>query len=377
MAKDILINSDDMSDGMSEASLNSQQRSCDCSQEENDSYCSVNQLRWQRFKRNRRGYYSLWIFMLFFVVSLAADFICNDRPIFIKYKDNYYSPIFHFYPETEFGGEFATQTNYLDPAVKSEIESHGWILWAPFRFSYNTLIYDSQKTFPTPPSASHWLGTTDAGFDTFANILYGFRISMFFAILLTFFTSIIGITVGAVQGYYGGKVDLLGQRFIEIWSGLPELFVIILLASILPLNFWWLLAITVLFGWMALVAMVRAEFLRTRNFDYIRAAKAMGVSSIKIMLRHMLPNAMVATLTFLPFILCGAITTLTSLDFLGFGLPIDSPSLGRLLLQGKNNLQAPWLGISAFITLATLLSLLIFIGEAVRDAFDPNKGVYR
>ncbi|KDN11008.1 MULTISPECIES: ABC transporter permease [unclassified Gilliamella] len=338
---------------------------------------SINQQRWQRFKQNRRGYYSLWLFMICFVISLFADFIVNDRPIFIKYQDNYYSPIFHFYPETEFGGQLATQTNFLDPAVQNKIEANGWILWAPFRYSYNTLIYDTSNTFPTPPSASHWLGTTDAGFDVLANILYGFRISMFFAIFLTIFTSIIGVIFGAIQGYYGGKIDLIGQRFIEIWSGLPELFVIILLASILPLNFWWLLGITVLFGWMALVGVVRTEFLRTRNFDYIRAAKAMGVSDTKIMFRHILPNAMVATLTFLPFILCGSITTLTALDFLGFGLPIDSPSLGRLLLQGKNNLQAPWLGISSFLIIATLLSLLIFIGEAVRDAFDPNKGVYQ
>ncbi|MFQ0998512.1 ABC transporter permease [Gilliamella sp. BG6] len=337
---------------------------------------SINQQRWQRFKQNRRGYYSLWLFMICFVISLFADFIVNDRPIFIKYQDNYYSPIFHFYPETEFGGQLATQTNFLDPAVQNKIEANGWILWAPFRYSYNTLIYDTSNTFPTPPSASHWLGTTDAGFDVLANILYGFRISMFFAIFLTILTSIIGVIFGAIQGYYGGKIDLIGQRFIEIWSGLPELFVIILLASILPLNFWWLLGITVLFGWMALVGVVRTEFLRTRNFDYIRAAKAMGVSDTKIMFRHILPNAMVATLTFLPFILCGSITTLTALDFLGFGLPIDSPSLGRLLLQGKNNLQAPWLGISSFLVIATLLSLLIFIGEAVRDAFDPNKGVY-
>ncbi|WP_363317402.1 microcin C ABC transporter permease [uncultured Gilliamella sp.] len=338
---------------------------------------SINQQRWQRFKHNRRGYYSLWVFLIFFIISLFSDFIVNDRPIFIKYQDNYYSPIFHFYPETEFGGQLDTQTNYLDPQVQNQIEQDGWILWPLFRYTYNTLIYDTQSTFPTPPSASHWLGTTDAGFDVLANILYGFRISMFFAILLTLFTTIIGIIIGAIQGFYGGKVDLIGQRFIEIWCGLPELFVIILLASILPLDFWWLLGITVLFGWMGLAGIVRTEYLRTRNFDYIRAAKAMGISDSKIMFRHILPNAMVATLTFLPFILCGSITTLTSLDFLGFGLPIDSPSLGRLLLQGKNNLQAPWLGISSFLIIATLLSLLIFIGEAVRDAFDPNKGVYQ
>ncbi len=338
-------------------------------------YLSENQLKWQRFKQNRRGYYSLWLFLVLFLFSLFSDLIANDKPILIKYKDNYYSPLITDYPETEFGGQFETPANYLDPVIANSITAQGWIVWAPFRYSYNTLIYNTQSTFPTPPSADHWLGTTDAGFDVLANILYGFRISMFFALLLTILTSIIGIIIGAIQGYYGGKIDLLGQRFIEIWSGLPVLFVIILLASILPLNFWWLLGITVLFGWMTLVSVIRAEFLRTRNFDYIRAAKAMGVSDTKIMFRHMLPNAMVATLTFLPFILCGSITTLTSLDFLGFGLPIDSPSLGRLLLQGKNNLQAPWLGISSFFIIATLLSLLIFIGEAVRDAFDSNKGV--
>lgn len=335
---------------------------------------SVNQLRWQRFKQNRRGYVSLWIFMLFFVISLFSDILMNDKPIFVKYQGNHFIPILNTYSETLFDGDFETEANYLDPVIRRQIEQNGFIIWAPFRYSYNTLIYDTATTFPTPPSLQNWLGTTDAGFDVLANILYGFRISMFFAILLTLLTSIIGVFLGALQGYYGGKIDLFGQRFIEIWSGLPVLFVIILLSSIMPLNFWWLLAITVLFGWMALVGVVRAEFLRTRNFDYIRAAKALGVSDSKIMFKHILPNAMVATLTFLPFILCGSITTLTSLDFLGFGLPLDAPSLGRLLLQGKNNLQAPWLGISSFIVVAMLLSLLIFIGEAVRDAFDPNKG---
>lgn len=338
---------------------------------------STQQLRWLRFKNNRRGYYSLWLFALFFIISLFSDFIANDRPIFVKYQNSYYSPLFSNYSEKDFGSQFDTPVNYLDPFIQSNIEKNGWILWAPFRYSYNTLIYNTQSTFPTPPSSKHWLGTTDAGFDVLANLLYGFRISLFFALLLTLFTSIIGIIIGAFQGYYGGKIDLLGQRFIEIWSGLPVLFIIILLASILPLNFWWLLAITILFSWMTLVNVVRAEFLRARNFDYIRAAKAMGVSDLKIMSHHLFPNAMVATLTFIPFILCGSITTLTSLDFLGFGLPIDYPSLGRLLLQGKNNLQAPWLGISSFLIIATLLSLLIFIGEAVRDAFDTNKGVYR
>ncbi|WP_392566730.1 microcin C ABC transporter permease [Utexia brackfieldae] len=336
---------------------------------------SVNQMRWQRFKHNRRGYWSLWIFSLLFIASLAAELIANDKPILIKYQESYFLPILVNYPETTFDGQFETETNYLDPAIIHNINQDGWIIWAPVRFSYDTLAYDADGTFPTPPSATHWLGTTDTGFDVFANILYGFRISMFFAIILTLCTSLIGIIVGAIQGFYGGKIDLLGQRFIEIWSGMPQLFFIILLSSVIVPNFWWLLAITILFGWMGLVGVVRAEFLRTRNFDYIRAAKALGVSDSQIMRRHIFPNAMVATLTFLPFILCGAITTLTTLDFLGFGLPLNSPSLGRLLLQGKNNLQAPWLGISAFIIVASLLSLLIFIGEAVRDAFDPHKGI--
>lgn len=335
---------------------------------------SINQLRWQRFKQNKRGYISLWIFICCFIFSLFAELFINNQPLLVKYQGEWYFPIVKNYPETDFGGEFDSAANYLDPVVSRNIKQDGFIIWPPFRYSYNTLVYNTPSTFPTKPDSEHWLGTTDAGFDVMANIVYGFRISMIFAILLTIITSIIGIIVGALQGYHGGKVDLLGQRFIEIWSGLPVLFVIILLSSIMPLNFWWLLAITVIFGWMGLVGVVRAEFLRTRNFDYIRAAKALGVSDSKIMFKHIMPNAMVATLTFLPFILCGSITTLTSLDFLGFGLPLDAPSLGRLLLQGKNNLQAPWLGITAFVVIATLLSLLIFIGEAVRDAFDPNKG---
>lgn len=335
---------------------------------------SINQLRWRRFKHNRRGYWSLWLFSLLFIMSLLANVIANDKPILVKYQDSYYTPVFQDYPETTFGGQFETRTNYLDPYVQNNIEQQGWMIWPIIKTSYHTLAYETLSTFPTLPSSHHWLGTTDAGFDVFANILYGFRVSMFFAILLTIATSIIGVFIGAIQGYYGGKVDLFGQRFVEIWAGMPQLFLIILLSSVVQPNFWWLLAITILFGWMKLVSVVRAEFLRTRNFDYIRAAKALGVSDRLIMFRHILPNAVVATLTFLPFILCGSITTLTTLDFLGFGLPLDAPSLGRLLLQGKNNLQAPWLGMSAFLIIATLLSLLIFIGEAVRDAFDPNKG---
>jgi len=254
-----------------------------------------------------------------------------------------------------------------------QLESHGWVIWAPLRQSYNSINFSTQQPFPSPPSTQNLLGTDSNGHDVLAEILYGLRISLLFGAMLTLLSSVIGIVMGATQGYYGGKIDLWGQRFIEVWSGMPTLFLIIMLSSVVQPNFWWLLLITVLSGWMVLVGVVRAEFLRTRNFDYIRAAQAMGVADRTIMLRHMLPNAMVATLTYMPFILCGSITTLASLDFLGFGLPIGSPSLGSLLLEGKNNIQAPWLGISAFLVLAVLLSLLIFIGEAVRDAFDPSQ----
>ena len=279
------------------------------------------------------------------------------------------------YSESDFGGPLATPADYQDPWLQKQLEEHGWVLWAPVRFGARSINYATTQPFPSPPSAQNWLGTDANGGDVLARLLYGTRISLLFGLMLTLFSSVIGILAGAVQGYYGGKIDLLGQRFIEVWSGLPTLFLIILLSSVIQPGFWWLLGITVVFGWMTLVSVVRAEFLRTRNFDYIRAAQAMGVGDRGIILRHMLPNAMVATLTFLPFILCGSIGTLTSLDFLGFGLPLGSPSLGELLLQGKNNLQAPWLGIAAFVSTALLLSLLIFIGEAVRDAFDPNKAV--
>ena len=333
----------------------------------------INQARWQRFKTNRRGYWSMWIFLLVFIMSLGSELIANDKPLLLRYDQHWYAPFLVNYPETTFGGDFKTATDYQDPLIRSNIEQHGWAIWAPIRYSYNSINFATEVPFPSPPSAQHWLGTNENGNDILAQVLYGLRVSILFGLMLTVLSSVIGITVGATQGFYGGKVDLIGQRFIEVWSGMPTLFLIILLSSVVQPNFWWLLAITVIFGWMGLVGVVRAEFLRTRNFDYIRAARAMGVSDRTIMLRHMLPNAMVATLTFLPFILCGAITTLTSLDFLGFGLPTGSPSHGSLLLQGKNNLQAPWLGITAFAVLAILLSLLIFIFEAVRDAFDPSK----
>ncbi|CAJ0990632.1 ABC transporter permease [Sodalis praecaptivus] len=333
----------------------------------------VNQARWARFRHNRRGYWSLWLFILLFVLSLGSELIANDRPLLVRYQGQFYWPLFHDYSEADFGGPLASRADYRDPWLERRLDEQGWALWAPVRFNYRTINYASPLPFPAPPSAGNWLGTDSNGRDVLANLLYGFRLSMLFGLALTLLSSLIGILVGATQGYYGGRLDLWGQRVIEVWSGMPTLFLIILLSSVVPPNFWWLLGITVLFGWMSLVGVVRAEFLRTRNFDYIRAAQAMGVSDRRIMLRHMLPNAMVATLTFLPFILCGSITTLTSLDFLGFGLPLGSPSLGNLLLEGKNNLQAPCLGITAFITLALVLSLLIFIGEAVRDAFDPGK----
>ncbi|HCM9178791.1 ABC transporter permease [Enterobacter kobei] len=335
----------------------------------------VNQARWARFRHNRRGYWSLWIFAVLFVLSMCSELIANDKPLLVHFNDRWYVPVLANYSESDFGGPFATPAEYQDPWLRQQIEQHGWALWAPVRFGANSINFATTTPFPSPPSTQNWLGTDANGGDVLARILYGTRISILFGLMLTLFSSVMGVVAGAVQGYYGGKIDLWGQRIIEVWSGMPTLFLIILLSSVVQPNFWWLLGITVLFGWMALVGVVRAEFLRTRNFDYIRAAQALGVSDRGIIFRHMLPNAVVATLTFLPFIMCSSITTLTSLDFLGFGLPLGSPSLGELLLQGKNNLQAPWLGITAFLSVAVLLSLLIFIGEAVRDAFDPNKAV--
>ncbi len=336
---------------------------------------SINQARWARFRHNRRGYWSLWIFMVIFICCLLSEIIANDKPLLVQYQGSLYVPVLKNYSERDFGGPFTTAADYQDPWLQKQLADHGWVLWAPVRFGANSINFSSDKPFPAPPSAQNWLGTDANGGDVLARILYGSRISLLFGLMLTLCTSVLGVVAGAIQGYYGGKIDLWGQRIIEVWSGMPTLFLIILLSSVIQPNFWWLLGITVLFGWMALVGVVRAEFLRTRNYDYIRAAQAMGVSDSAIIFRHMLPNAMVATLTFLPFILCSSVTTLTSLDFLGFGLPLGSPSLGELLLQGKNNLQAPWLGITAFLSIAILLSLLIFIGEAVRDAFDPNKVV--
>ncbi len=333
----------------------------------------INRRRWAQFRRNRRGWWSLWIFLALFVSSLGAELIANDRPLFVWYDGAAYFPVFVDYPETEFGGFLPTPADYRDDAVRSLIEDSGWILWPPVPYDHQTINYDLEVPAPAPPSAHNWLGTDDQGRDVLARLIYGFRISVLFGLMLTVSSSLIGVVTGAVQGYFGGLTDLFGQRFIEIWSGLPVLYVIIILSSFVEPGFWWLLLILLLFSWTQLVGVVRAEFLRVRNFDYVKAARALGVSDAVIIWRHALPNAMVATITFLPFVMSGAITALTSLDFLGFGMPPGAPSLGELLAQGKANLHAPWLGITAFVALAVMLSLLVFIGEAARDAFDPRK----
>jgi microcin C transport system permease protein len=328
--------------------------------------------RIENFKANRRGLWSLWIFLALFGVSLFAEFIANDRPLVVDYAGHVYLPVMFDYDETIFGGFFPTETDYRDPVVRQQIEQKGWMIWPPIPFSYTT-ITNAPGPFPAPPSATDWLGTDDQGRDVLARLIYGFRISVLFGLSLTIASSIIGVAAGAVQGYFGGLTDLLFQRFIEIWDGFPTLYLLIILSALVIPGFWWLLGLMLLFSWTALVAVVRAEFLRARNFDYVRAARALGVTDRVIIWRHVLPNATVATITFMPFILNGSITTLTALDFLGFGLPPGSASLGELLAQGKANLQAPWLGITAFVTLAVMLTLLIFVGEAVRDAFDPRK----
>ncbi|MCC4855121.1 ABC transporter permease [Vibrio lentus] len=329
--------------------------------------------RWLRFKANKRGFISLWIFTILFGLSLFAEIIANDKPLLVSYDNQWFVPVISEYAETEFGGEFETEADYKDPYVIELIEDSGYIVWPIIPFSYDTINFDISGAVPSEPDSVNWLGTDDKGRDVLARIIYGFRISVLFGFILTIVSSVVGVVVGATQGYYGGWVDLFGQRFIEVWSGMPTLFLLIILSSFIEPNFWWLLGIMVLFSWMSLVGIVRAEFLRCRNFDYVRAAQAMGVDDKRIMLRHMLPNAMVASLTMMPFILSGSVTTLTSLDFLGFGLPAGSPSLGELLAQGKANLQAPWLGISAFVVLSLMLTLLVFVGEAVRDAFDPHQ----
>ncbi|MFY9655058.1 MAG: ABC transporter permease [Methylocystis sp.] len=356
--------------------------------------------RLENFKANRRGFWSFWVFLALFLVSLSSELIANDRPILARYKGELLFPIFVSYPEEKFGGFYA-HTDYRDPTIAKEIDAHGWMIWPPIRFSYDTHNLDLPTPAPSPPTwlltkaqceaaaakvippgapnrgcrdiEWNWLGTDDQGRDVVARLLYGFRLSVLFGLILSSVSSVIGVAAGAVQGYFGGRVDLIAQRFIEIWSSLPQLYLLIIVSSFITPGFFILLGILLLFSWVTLVHVVRAEFLRARNFEYVNAARALGLSDMKIIMRHLLPNATVATLTFLPFILNSSITTLTSLDFLGFGLPPGSPSLGELLLQGKSNLQAPWLGLTGFIVIATMLSLLLFIGEGVRDAFDPRK----
>jgi microcin C transport system permease protein len=357
----------------------------------------LNQRRWINFKANRRGYWSLIIFSILFVLSLGAEFIANDKPFFVRFDGNSYFPVFVTYPETAFGGDFETAADYRDPFLQNLIkEKGGFMVWPPIRYSYDTHNLDLPTPAPSPPTwmlteaqckavvekkglngcsdlEYNWLGTDDQGRDVAARLIYGFRISVLFGLILTLISSAIGVAAGAVQGYFGGWTDLLFQRFIEIWTAIPSLYLLLIISSVLVPGFFVLLGILLLFSWVSLVGLVRAEFLRGRNFEYIQAARALGVSNPVIMFRHLLPNAMVATMTFLPFILSSSVMTLTALDFLGFGLPPGSPSLGEMLSQGKSNIQAPWLGLCGFFTVAIMLSLLIFIGEAVRDAFDPRK----
>jgi microcin C transport system permease protein len=333
----------------------------------------LNRRRLENFRRNRRGWWSLWIFLALFGVSLFAEVIANDRPLLVRYEDSFYVPVLRAYPETTFGGDFETEADYRDPFVREAIAAKGWLLWPAIPFGHASVNKDLGVPFPAPPSATHLLGTDDQGRDVVARLIYGFRISVLFGLTLTLVSSVVGVIVGALQGYFGGWVDLSVQRFLEIWGGMPVLYLLIILSAFIQPSFWWLLGLLLLFSWMALVDVVRAEFLRARNFDYVRAARALGAGDIAIMFRHVLPNAMVATLSMMPFILSGSMVQLSSLDFLGFGLPPGSPSLGEMITQGKNNLQAPWLGISAFAAIAVMLSLLVFVGEAVRDAFDPRK----
>ena len=357
----------------------------------------LNRRRWLNFKANRRGYVAFWIFMVLFVISLFAEFIANDKPFYVSFEGRSYFPAVITYPETAFGGDFETAADYRDPYLQKLIaEKGGFMLWPPIRYSYNTHNLDLPTPAPSKPTwllteeqckavverkglsgcsdlEYNWLGTDDQGRDVVARLIYGFRLSVLFGLALTIISSIVGVAAGAVQGYFGGWTDLLFQRFIEIWTSIPSLYLLLIISSVLVPGFFVLLGILLLFSWVSLVGLVRAELLRGRNFEYIQAARALGVSNRTIMFRHLLPNAMVATMTFLPFILSSSVMTLTALDFLGFGLPPGSPSLGEMLSQAKANIQAPWLGISGFLTVATMLSLLIFIGEAVRDAFDPRK----
>ncbi len=326
------------------------------------------------FCAHRRGFWSLWLFLLLFVASLFAEFLCNDRPLLVRYAGHWYVPVLVDYAETDFDATMMpTAADFSDPELAKVIAAHGWMLWPPVRYSYNTVVKNLPTPAPAPPSATNLLGTDDLARDVLARVVYGFRLSVLFGFTLTAISSVIGIAAGAIQGYRGGLTDLLFQRFIEIWSGMPQLYLLIILGSIITPSFTVLLLFLLLFSWMNLTGVVRAEFLRGRNLEYVRAAKALGVSDLAVMWRHILPNAMIATLTYLPFVLSGSVAVLSTLDFLGFGLPPGAPSLGELIAQGKNNLQAPWLGVTAFVVLGGVLTLLIFIGEAVRDAFDPRK----
>ena len=332
------------------------------------------QRRIQAFTANKRAFYSLYVFITIFVISLFAEFIANDKPLLIRLNDTLYYPVFKHYTETDFGGMFDLEPDYHDSFIQDYVkQNNGWMLWPVIRYKFNSVDYYLEIPAPSPPTKRHLLGTDDGAHDVLSCVIYGFRISILFGIMLALFSTVIGIAAGAVQGYFGGMVDIVVQRFIEMWVSIPLLYLIIIIASVIRPSFWMLLVVLLLFRWTSLVGVVRAEFLRVRNFEFIKAARALGVNNIVLMYRHILPNAMVATFTFLPFILNGSIIALSALDFLGFGLPIDSPSLGRLLAQGKSNLHAPWLGITSFFVLAVMLSLLVFIGEGVRDAFDPRK----
>ncbi|MBO3640168.1 ABC transporter permease [Acinetobacter soli] len=333
----------------------------------------VIQQRLARFKQNRLGFICLIVFAVIFVLAIFSELIANDKPLVVKYQQSYYFPVIQSYPETTFGGVFETETDYKDPAVQQLIDRNGWALWPVIPFSYQTPNLELAVPVPSPPSQQNWLGTDDQGRDVLARILYGLRVSLLFGFALTLCAAFIGILIGALQGYYGGWVDLIGQRVLEVWGGLPMLFMVMILVSMFTPSVYWLFVIMLLFGWTALVGLVRAEFLRARNFDYVRAARALGVADRTIIFRHILPNAISSSLSQLPFILTANITALTALDFLGYGLPPDAASLGELLLQGKNNLNAPWLALSGFFTLALVLSLLIYVGEATRDAFDPRR----
>ena len=329
--------------------------------------------RLRNFKANKRGYYSGLVFFILFFISIFAEFIANDKPVLLFFKGEFHFPVFQKISETHFGGEFETEADYKDPYVKNLINKNGFFIMPLIEYSYDTINYDLKVPSPSPPTLENLLGTDDQGRDVLARLIYGFRISVFFGLILTILSSIIGIIAGGIQGFYGGKIDLFGQRFIEIWSGLPVLYLLIIISSFIEPSFWILLFIMLLFSWMSLEGVVRAEFLRARNFEYVKAARALGLSDYKIMFRHILPNAMVATLTMLPFLVTGAIGSLAALDFIGYGLPASYPSLGELTLQAKNNLQAPWLGFTAFLTFSIMLSLLVFIFEGIRDAFDPRK----